>query len=252
MFEVSYGDGYVGAGYSTYQEGDVDANRFNGVFLNIGVWEEESWTGFVLGNGVAMPIVPALVIIDPTSDEAAVVVYNRALADTTAKGKLPLCTADKDAGYALVQVVDNGEDGKERNGEFVLLAGDFTKIEGRRGFDIRTVPLNNVKATIKGVNFYENCEDVRVVQCGVLWRNTVAAGVAGSNVPHLSYTVGAQFVSMLPDAYVDKGGDPEQQVWSNAQMDLKLKSIGVVPRRQMGFAELQNTNTFELYNFDKL
>lgn len=60
-------------------------------------------------------------------------------------------------------------------------------------------------------------------------------------------------MAMLPDAYISIGGDePEQQVWTNALMDVKLKSIGIVPREQMGFAELQNTNTFELYNFDKL
>ena len=86
----------------------------------------------------------------------------------------------------------------------------------------------------------------------MLWRHNVIAGVAGSNIPHLSYTTGTQYVAMLPDAYVDKDGDPEQQVWSNAQLDLKLKSIGVVPRQQMGFATLRPTNTFELYNFDKL
>jgi len=55
MFEVSYGDGYVGAGYSTYQQGDIDANRFNGVFLNIGSWDALAYNGFVLGNGVAIP-----------------------------------------------------------------------------------------------------------------------------------------------------------------------------------------------------
>ena len=35
-------------------------------------------------------------------------------------------------------------------------------------------------------------------------------------------------------------------------MDAKLKSIGIVPHQQMGFAELNSTNTFELYHFDKL
>lgn len=36
-------------------------------------------------------------------------------------------------------------------------------------------------------------------------------------------------------------------------MPVKLRSIGVVPRQQMGFASrLNSTNTFELYNFDKL
>ena len=102
MFEVSYGDGYVGAGYSTYQQGDIDANRFNGVFLNIGSWDTLAYNGFVLGNGVAMPTIPEFAIIDPTSNTAAVVPYNQSLADTIVKGKLPLCTSDQDAGYAFV------------------------------------------------------------------------------------------------------------------------------------------------------
>ena len=250
---MSYGNGNVGAGYSTYQEGDVDANRFNGVFLNVGsTWEEAAYNGFVLGNGVALPTIPILVIIDPTSDNAAVVIHNRALANTITKGKLPLCTADKDAGYAFVQVVDNGEAGKSYNGDFVLLVGDFTKIGGTSGSDIRTVIFNNLRATIRGISIYENCEDVRVVQSGVLWKNIVATDVIGANVPHLSYTVGTQYVAMLPDSYVDRNNADGEHVWSNALMDLKLKSIGVVPRQQMGFAELRPTNTFELYNFDKL
>lgn len=151
---MSYGNGYVGAGYSTYQQGDIDANRFNGVFLNIGSWDTLSYNGFVLGNGLVIPTTPVLIIIDPTSDEAAAVVYSRTLADTTAKGRLPLCTADKDAGYAFVQVVDNGEDGKEFNGDFVLLVGDFTKLGGNSGSDIKTVGLSNVRAAIRGINLY--------------------------------------------------------------------------------------------------
>ena len=135
----------------------------------------------------------------------------------------------------------------------MLLVGDFTKIGGISGSDIRTVGRNQIRATIRGINIYENCEDVRVVQGGVLWRHNVIAGLVGSNIPHLSYTVGTQHVAMLPDAYISIGdGEPEQQVWTNALMDVKLKSIGIVPREQMGFAELQNTNTFELYHFDKL
>lgn len=89
----------------------------------------------------------------------------------------------------------------------------------------------------------------------MLWRHNVIAGVAGSNIPHLSYTVGTQYVDMLPDSYVDRNNaqaEGGEHVWSNALMDLKLKSIGVVPREQMGFAELRSTNTFELYHFDKL
>lgn len=252
MFEVSYGDGYVGEGYNTYQQGDINANRFNGVFLNIGSWDTLAYNGFVLGNGVAMPTIPVFAIIDPTTNNAAVVPYTRALADTIVKGKLPLCTSDQDAGYAFVQVVDNGSAGKDRNGDFVLLVGDFTKIGGQSGSDIKTVGRHQIRAAIRGINIYENCEDVRVVQGGVLWRHNVIAGLVGSNIPHLSYTVGTQHVAMLPDAYVNIDGEPEQQVWTNAQMDVKLKSIGIVPREQMGFAELQNTNTFELYNFDKL
>lgn len=236
MFEVSYGDGYVGAGYSTYQQGDIDANRFNGIFLNIGSWDTLAYNGFVLGNGLIVPTVPAVAIIDPTSINAAVVVYNQALADTIAKGKLPLCTADKDAGYAFVQVVDNGTDGKARNGDFVLLVGDFTKIGGSSGSDIKTVSSVNIEATIRGINLYENCEDVRVVQGGVLWRHNVIAGVVGSNIPHLSYTVGTQYVDMLPDSYVNIDNLAEEVVWSNALMDVKLKSIAVVPPSQMGFS----------------
>lgn len=146
-----------------------------------------------------------------------------------------MCTADKDAGYAFVQVVDNGTTGKARNGDFVLLVGDFTKIGGSSGSDIKTVPSNNVKATIRGINFYENCEDVRVVQGGVLWRHNVLAGVKGSNIPHLSYTVGTQYVDMLPDSYVNRDNVDGEHVWSNALMPVKLKSIGVVPPHQMGF-----------------
>lgn len=70
------------------------------------------YNGFVLGNGVVLPTIPSLIIIDPTSNNAAVVVYNQALSDTTPKGKLPLCNADEDAGYAFVQVIDNGSNGK--------------------------------------------------------------------------------------------------------------------------------------------
>ena len=199
-----------------------------------------------------MPTIPVFAIIDPTSNNAAVVPYTSTLADTTPKGKLPLCTSDQDAGYAFVQVVDNGTAGKDRNGDFVLLVGDFTKIGGQSGSDIKTVGRHQIRAAIRGINIYENCEDVRVVQGGVLWRHNVIAGLVGSNIPHLSYTVGTQYVDMLPDSYVNSDGEPEQQVWTNALMDVKLKSIGIVPREQMGFAELQNTNTFELYNFDKL
>jgi hypothetical protein len=217
MFEVSYGDGYVGAGYSTYQQGDIDANRFNGVFLNIGSWDTLAYNGFVLGNGVAMPTIPVFAIIDPTSNNAAVVPYTQTLADTIVKGKLPLCTSDQDAGYAFVQVVDNGTAGKDSNGDFVLLVGDFTKIGGQSGSDIKTVGRNQIRAAIRGINIYENCEDVRVVQGGVLWRHNVIAGLVGSNIPHLSYTVGTQYVDMLPDAYISIGGDePEHQVWTNA------------------------------------
>ena len=87
----------------------------------------------------------------------------------------------------------------------------------------------------------------------MLWRHNVISGVVGSTIPHLSYTVGTQYVAMLPDAYVNRDGDePEQQAWTNALMDVKLKSIGIVPRQQMGFSVLNSTNTFELYNFDKL
>ena len=68
-----------------------------------------------------------------------------------------MCTADKDAGYAFVQVVDNGTTGKARNGDFVLLVGDFTKIGGQSGSDIRTVPYNNIKATIRGISLYTSC-----------------------------------------------------------------------------------------------
>lgn len=185
--------------------------------MNIGSWDTLAYNGFVLGNGVAMPTIPVFAIIDPTSNNAAVVVYNQALAGTTPKGKLPLCTSDQDAGYAFVQVVDNGAAGKDRNGDFVLLVGDFTKIGGQSGSDIRTVGRNQIRATIRGINLYENCEDVRVVQSGVLWRHNVIAGLVGSNIPHLSYTVGTQHVAMLPDAYISIGGDePEHQVWSNA------------------------------------
>ena len=134
----------------------------------------------------------------------------------------------------------------------MLLVGDFTKIGGQSGSDIRTVGRHQIRAAIRGINLYENCEEVRVVQGGVLWRHNVIAGLVGSNIPHLSYTVGTQHVAMLPDAYVNIGGEPDQQVWTNAQMDVKLKSIGIVPQQQMGFPKLQNTNTFELYNFDKL
>ena len=200
-----------------------------------------------------MPTIPVFAIIDPTSNNAAVVPYTQTLADTIVKGKLPLCTSDQDAGYAFVQVVDNGTTGKAHNGDFVLLVGDFTKIGGQTGSDIRTVGRNQIRAAIRGINIYENCEDVRVVQGGVLWRHNVIAGLVGSNIPHLSYAVGTQHVAMLPDSYVNLDVDePEQKVWTNALMDIKLKSIGIVPRQQMGFPELQNTNTFELYNFDKL
>lgn len=139
MFEVSYGNGYVGAGYNTYQQGNIDANRFNGVFLNIGSWDTLTHNGFVLGNGVAVPTIPVLAIIDPTNTQPSVVPYGRALAETITTGKLPLCNADEDAGYAFVQIVDNGSAGKDLNGDFVLLVGDFTKIGGNSGSDIKTV-----------------------------------------------------------------------------------------------------------------
>ena len=185
--------------------------------MNIGSWDTLAYNGFVLGNGVAMPTTPIFVIIDPTSNNAAVVVYNQALAETTTKGKLPLCKADEDAGYAFVQIVDNGSAGKERNGDFVLLVGDFTKLGGQDGSDIRTVGVHQIRAAIRGISIYESCEDVRVVQGGVLWRHNVIAGVVGSTIPHLSYTVGTQYVDMLPDAYVNRDGDePEHQVWTNA------------------------------------
>ena len=146
--------------------------------------------GFILGNGVAARPVPILAILDPTSNEAALVVYNQALVDTIATGKLPLCTADKDAGYAFVQVVGNGTTGKAHNGDFVLLVGDFTKLGGSSGSDIRTVSYNNIRAAIRGISLYTSCEDVRVVKSGVLWRNVVTTDVVGSDIPHLSYTVG--------------------------------------------------------------
>ena len=224
------------------------------MFLNIGSWDTLAYNGFVLGNGLVYPTEPVLAIIDPTDNNAAVVIYNQALADTIGTGKLPLCTADKDAGYAFVQVVDNGTAGKARNGDFVLLVGDFTKLGGSSGSDIRTVSKGNIRATIKGINLYENCKDVRVVQGGVLWRHNVIAGAAGSNIPHLSYTVGTQYVSMLPDSFVNHDNIAEGEVvlWTNALMDVKLKSIGVVPDRQMGFYSLDSTNTFELYHFDQL
>ena len=85
----------------------------------------------------------------------------------------------------------------------------------------------------------------------MLWRHNVISGVVGSTIPHLSYTVGTQHVAMLPDAYVNRD-EPDQLVWKNALMDVRLKSIGIVPQEQMGFSGLNSTNTFELYNFDKL
>ena len=63
----------------------------------------------------------------------------------------------------------------------------------------------------------------------MLWRHNVIAGVAGSNIPHLSYTVGTQYVDMLPDSYVNTNNQAEETVWANATMDVKLKSIAVVP-----------------------
>ena len=63
---MSYGNGYVGAGYSTYSQGDIDANRFNGVFLNIGSWDALAYKGFVIGNGVTLATTPMLLIVDPT------------------------------------------------------------------------------------------------------------------------------------------------------------------------------------------
>lgn len=140
-----------------------------------------------------------------------------------------MCTADKDAGYAFVQVIDNGTAGKDRNGDFVLLVGDFTKLGGSSGSDIRTVSFINIRAAIRGINLYENCEDVRVVQSGVLWRNVVTTSVVGQNIPHLSYTVGTQYVAMMPDSYVNRENMAEETVWSNSTMDVKLKSIAVVP-----------------------
>ena len=154
MFEVSYGDGYVGAGYSTYSQGNIDANRFNGVFLNVGSWDTLAYNGFVLGNGVIVPTVPILAIIDPTDNNASIVLYNQALADTVVKGKLPLCAADKDAGYAFVQILDNGSSGKSRWGDFVLLVGDFTKLGGSSGSDIKTVSKISIITAIRGISLY--------------------------------------------------------------------------------------------------
>ena len=62
-----------------------------------------------------------------------------------------------------------------------------------------------------------------------MWRNVVTTDVVGSDIPHLSYTVGTQYVDMMPDSYVNRENIAEETVWSNATMDVKLKSIAVVP-----------------------
>jgi len=81
----------------------------------------------------------------------------------------------------------------------------------------------------------------------------VIAGIAGTNIPHLSYTVGTQQVDMLPDAYIDIGNTDEGgKVYAVGEMNVKLKSIGIVPPQQMGFDKLHSTNTIELHHFDKL
>ena len=44
--------------------------------MNIGSGDTLMYNGFVLGNGVVLPTIPSLIIIDPTSNNAAVVLYN--------------------------------------------------------------------------------------------------------------------------------------------------------------------------------
>lgn len=65
-----------------------------------------------------------------------------------------MCNADEDAGYALVQVVGNGETEKRFNGDFVLLVGDFKKLGGSEGFNIKTVDPANIRAALRSISFY--------------------------------------------------------------------------------------------------
>ena len=135
LFEVSYGTGHVGYGYSSYQEGQTQANRFNGVFLNIGQGGTVLQNSVVLGNGVVIPSTPNIVVIDPTSQSLAVVPYNNRLEQTISNGKMPLCLNTEDAGYAVVQILDSGNGEKINNGDLLIVAGNFVKA-GARGIGL--------------------------------------------------------------------------------------------------------------------
>ena len=86
-----------------------------------------------------------------------------------------------------------------------------------------------------------------------MWQHNVILLDNDSNIPHLSYTVGTQYVGMLPDSSVNiQTIDEGAYVYPIGAMDVCLKSIGIVPPKQMGFSKVYPTNTFELYHFDKL
>jgi len=53
-----------------------------------------------------------------------------------------------------VQVVDNGESRKQYNGDLVILVGDFTKLGGTSGSDIKTVAPSNIRAALRTINLY--------------------------------------------------------------------------------------------------
>lgn len=186
-----------------------------------------------------------LVIIDPTNDSLATVPYNTAL-NNAARGRLPICTVDKDAALAIVQVVAEGSGGDEsRAGDILAIAGDWTKAGASQGNRPLTVPRQTIINIVKNLNVYADTTDARILSYCTLWKGTTWIGPNIETMPRLTYNVGTQEPNLLPDTYASTG------VYNNMSLSTLLSSVNVVPQKQVGFNVAFTTNTFELYNFDK-
>lgn len=246
FLETQYSTGELGVGYAAYSPSNPSTNRFSGVFVNVGGVGNFMLNVCHFTNG-NLASAPLLIIIDPTSQIQAAVPYNALLQESLDKGKLPLCLCDEDAGLAILQIVDSSTD--DQIGSLIAVAGNFKKLGGSVGNMATSVTRQAFLNFIVAVLPYNTVRDVRLLYSSTLWKGSDwLDGV--TNVPKLTYTVGTQRPQILPDSYVSQTG--VNGTYQNMVLSTYLSSVALVPQKQLGFDPLYQSNTSELYNFDKL
>ena len=119
------------------------------------------------------------------------------------------------------------DNSRGNNGDIVIIAGNFTKLESEGGYNVEGVPKQNIINALKTLNIYNNIIDVRLLRQGPLWISKDWLR-PNASVPRISYNVGQQVIVPMPDSY-------NVGMLNINVLSTNLSSLDYMPGEQVGF-----------------